>query len=355
MQLAFKFKSIPRDFQVREVPLLPDICDPAEATHTYIWLEKVGYTTFEAQRALQKFFHLTPQQVSAQGLKDEDGVTLQMIAVGRVLDKPLITSFNTHYQSSTNYLKIQDIWGYGQHGFTSGGLHGNTFTITLRSMEKEVAEQISGSYGKNRFFNFVNYYDTQRFGLPCGPCNAHLIGEAILKDDWQMALKEFARTQNMTDELVALLPKSTSKEACYDFFNHVDAKLITFFVSSYNSKIWNEQASQRLQKIPNLKTKALQEENLGELLIPVTTCEELPTVFSIEAFRPEEPGRVISIVKTRLFVVSTLIYCFDPEPDEFFVGKTKLIMSFFLPTGSYATMLLKQLAAQFNRRCIIGR
>ncbi|MBC6418105.1 MAG: tRNA pseudouridine(13) synthase TruD, partial [Prochloron sp. SP5CPC1] len=48
---------------------------------------------------------------------------------------------------------------------------------------------------------------------------------------------------------------------------------------------------------------------------------------------------------TRAFLVFTSIYCFDPEPDELQADCSKLMMSFFLPTGSYATMLLKQLAA----------
>jgi tRNA pseudouridine13 synthase len=33
-----------------------------------------------------------------------------------------------------------------------------------------------------------------------------------------------------------------------------------------------------------------------------------------------------------------------PEPDDFYPGRKKLVLSFFLPPGSYATMLIKRLS-----------
>jgi tRNA pseudouridine13 synthase len=351
MQPIFNFKSIPADFRVREVPLLPQVCDPTEftPTYTYIWLEKVGYTTFEAQRALQEFFHLLPPQVSAQGLKDEDGITLQLIAVGYLVNEQRISDFNDQFQGSNTYLKIQGIWGYGQRPFTPGALHGNTFTITLRNIQADIAEELTWSYSSNHHFSFVNYYDTQRFGLPGGPYNAHLIGEAIVHDDWQKAMEEFARTRNLTVGLAAHLPEHTSREACREFFHHVDVKLIAFFVSSYSSQLWNQQASIQLQTLPAFKIKALPEPDLGELLIPTTMEAELPALVSTHAFHwDNREGKATAICKTRPLIVSTSVYCSSPEPDELNPPQTKLGLSFFLPTGCYATMLLKQLSAQFQ-------
>ena len=345
MQLLFKFKSLPEDFQVQEVPLLPQLCDVTDANHTYIWLKKVGYTTFEAQREIQEFFHLLPQHVNAQGLKDEDGVTVQLISVTKILDRSLIADFNIQYGGNAKYLKIEQILGYGQHSFTPRALHGNTFTLVLRALTAEMAEKINHICNTNRLFSFVNYYDTQRFGLPCGPFNAHAIGEAIIQGDWQTALAEFAQTQNMTIELKTRFPHSISRETAREFFKHVDKKLISFLVSSHNSRVWNRLVSQRLQEIPHLKIKPLQEPNLGELYIPEITLGNFPTCLSAPAFLWKGEEKVISTVKTRTFLVSTSIYCFDPEPDELQADRSKLMMSFFLPTGSYATMLLKQLAA----------
>jgi tRNA pseudouridine13 synthase len=33
-----------------------------------------------------------------------------------------------------------------------------------------------------------------------------------------------------------------------------------------------------------------------------------------------------------------------PEPDDLYPGRKKLVLSFFLPPGSYATMLIKRLS-----------
>ena len=33
----------------------------------------------------------------------------------------------------------------------------------------------------HRHHHFINYYDSQRFGMHGGPYNTHLIGEAIVK------------------------------------------------------------------------------------------------------------------------------------------------------------------------------
>jgi tRNA pseudouridine13 synthase len=34
----------------------------------------------------------------------------------------------------------------------------------------------------------------------------------------------------------------------------------------------------------------------------------------------------------------------SPEPDDLYPGRKKLVLSFFLPPGSYATMLIKRLS-----------
>jgi tRNA pseudouridine13 synthase len=350
MERIFKFKCIPEDFLVREVPLFPQLYSKIKPVYTYIWLEKVGYTTFEAQQVIQRFFDLSPKDVSAQGLKDEDGITLQMLAVRKKLNKSDITNFNNQYSHSSTYFRIKEIWGYGKHSLTPGILHGNTFTVTIRALTAELTQKITESYRKNRYFSFVNYYDTQRFGLPNGPYNAHLIGESLVRGDWKLALAEFTRTKNMTSEMAAQLPATAFFEDCRSFFvNHVGEKLLSFFISSYNSKIWNESASNHLKKVPGLYTRLLPDSPVGELHIPTTSITDIPPLLSTEAFQWIEQGEAVPSIKTRPFVIHTSIYYANPESDELHPGRMKLSMSFFLPVGSYATMLLKQLECQFNQ------
>jgi tRNA pseudouridine13 synthase len=270
--------------------------------------------------------------------------------VRKQLEESDVANFNTQYSHSPAYFRIKGIWGYGKHPLTPGVLHGNTFTVTVRALVAELAQKITESYRKNRYFSFVNYYDTQRFGLPNGPYNAHLIGELLVQSDWKVALAEFARTKNMTPEMAAQLPATGSFEDCRSFFfNHVGEKLLSFFISSYNSRIWNESASHYVKRVPGLHTRLLPDSRVGKLHIPTTSVTDLPPLLATKAFQWMEPGEAVPSIKTRPLVVHTSIYCANPEPDELHAGRMKLSMSFFLPTGSYATMLLKQLDCQFNQ------
>ncbi|WP_013335060.1 tRNA pseudouridine(13) synthase TruD [Gloeothece verrucosa] len=345
----FKVKHTPKDFLVKEVSLFPKLCDREDATYTYIWVEKVGYTTFEVQRIICQYFDLNPKDVSAQGLKDEDGITLQTISVRKHLNQNDVLRFNNQHINRPGICTIKEILGYGKKTVTPKALHGNTFTVTVRSVAVELADKIAETFHLNNDFEFINYYDLQRFGLPGGPYNAHLIGELIIQGNWKSALAEFCCTKNITPELEANLPTNQSEENCRHFFlNQVGYKLVSFFISSYNSNIWNQKVSNFLKELSYLNTKDLPELELGKLQIPTTNITQIPLYLSIDAFQLKEEGNLVTSKKNRLLVVPTKIYCQEPESDEFHPGKVKLSMSFFLPTGSYATMLLKQIECRFR-------
>ncbi len=52
---------------------------------------------------------------------------------------------------------------------------------------------------------------------------------------------------------------------------------------------------------------------------------------------------------SRNIIVATTIYARNLEKDELNKNKKKLALSFFLPTGSYATMIIKQIFLRLNK------
>ena len=87
MNFIYKLKTIKDDFVVKEVPLEPYFLNKKDSEYTYIWVEKKGLTTFDAMDKLRTFFKLNNDDIRHQGLKDEDGVTYQIISLKKKLMK----------------------------------------------------------------------------------------------------------------------------------------------------------------------------------------------------------------------------------------------------------------------------
>jgi len=175
--------------------------------------------------------------------------------------------------------------------------------------------------------------------MPGGPYNTHLIGEAIIKNNWGEAYKQIKMTGNITPEFTNIYKNTIDHK---EIFRSINPKKISFFISSYNSFLWNAQASQIVNK--NTKNKSHLFENLGRLCLPIDGSFKCPQMCEINGyeFKTEEFSAKSKISK-RNMIVATNIYADDLEKDEFHKNMKKLTISFFLPTGSYATMIIKQI------------
>lgn len=332
-QCDFRLKSINEDFIVNEVPLLPDF-ESMPQKYTYVWLKKSNYTTFEALEAIKDFYGLDFSDVVAEGLKDEDGITSQIVSINRKLAKKSIAEFNKAYAGEEAFIFIERIMGYGAEPVVAKALHGNMFCVTIRNLSAEEAEKIVEYTKKHKIFPFINYYDTQRFGLPGGPYTTHLIGEAICKNRWNEAFELLKDSGNE-------IPAGKTGKAAFEAMN---PSRVGFFVSSYNSSLWNKAASEYLGTV--IKTQAFDFPHLGELNTPLTP-ELVPiSEFTIEGRRFDpETFSVVDHEFKRNLAYPTVVYAGVPQEDEIYPGKTCVKLSFFLSTGCYATMMIRQIVA----------
>ncbi len=320
------------DFEVTEVPLLPRF--RGEGPFTYIWLKKSGYTTFDAQEFLKIFFELEYEDVSAEGLKDEDGITSQIISMRKALVQSDLDAFNGSHSGEKSYISLERILGYGREPVQPKMLHGNCFDLIVRDLEKDAAESVVEYCRDNKFISFINYYDSQRFGMPGGPFNTHLIGKAIIEEDWEEAYTQLVRSNNK----IGTIPPSAEPKG---IFAGLNPKKVDFFVSAYESYHWNHALSEDLQKSNNGAHHKF--ENVAELFVPGGNVFVAKNIFSNEGYKIGPGMKPIRRENSRCAIITTAIYVLEVGDDDLNKGCCKLRLAFFLPAGCYATMCVRQL------------
>lgn len=333
----YEIKKINSDFIVNEVSLLPKFSTKEESSYTYIWLKKEGLTTFEAIDIIKNFFSLTFEDINAEGLKDEDGITYQIISLKKILILKDIRLFNKNY---SNKIDIERIVGYGKNPVLEKKLHGNQFNIILRSINETNYLKLENFLNKNKYFSFINYYDNQRFGLPGGPYNTYKIGKALIEKKWNEANKQYLISGNK-DNVDFNLLESNQKY----FIENNNLKKILFYISSYHSFLWNEAVSNFLQK-ENKNCKKIDIQNIGRFSIPIDINKTaLPVDYEMECLDMDIKNiETFKKREKRRLVITTPIYLIDSITTD--NKKFNVELSFYLPTGCYATMCVNQLFEQ---------
>jgi tRNA pseudouridine13 synthase len=341
----YKLKYKNTDFMVNEVSLMPTLSIKNNSQYSYIWMVKNGLTTFDATEKIAKFFNIDISEINTQGLKDEDAVTKQIVSIKKIIDSKHLLEFNKKHVGKYPEIKIDKIIGYGKINVTERALHGNIFNITIRNLNPETAEKIKSFCTKNRFITFINYYDNQRFGMPGGPYNTHLIGEAIVKNDWKKAFEEIIKTNNFS-EAVDYSSKIKDDDFIKDYFKKMNIKKIKFFVAAYTSFLWNKKVSTSIKKL-NSESKKCYFEEVGNLFVPTKLPIISKNILTVPGFEFSEKSFCATAKNySRTMSVSTTVFPSGLETDEYNNRKKRIVLSFFLPTGTYATMFVKQLLLQ---------
>ncbi|SDT80594.1 tRNA pseudouridine(13) synthase TruD [Actinoplanes derwentensis] len=326
-------KYAPADFVVQE-SLVVDLID-GDADQHYLLLRKRGYTTMEAIRLVAEHFGLASTDVTYGGLKDEDGITQQVIAV------PAGAVTGEGWRLDTDPDRSLEVlpYGAGREELQIGGLEGNAFRIVLRNLDEARATALADARKITLFY--LNYYDTQRFGVPAGPKRTHLVGSAILAGDWDQALSE----------LIGLnAPESASAAAWTgrpaDFFAGLDWRTTSFYLAADASYQWNETLREvtgkaALDELFDLTVDGLEYRYVRSTEAAVAvlgTAAALP--YSRHTIRD---GELVTRISHRSTVVQTTIAVGASEPDDRLPGRYRVHLRFFLPSGSYATAAIRQL------------
>ena len=330
-------KARPEDFLVRENSLVT-IVDESEASHHYFLLRKCGFTTLEAIDFIAKAAGVLATDISYSGLKDEDAITEQLIAlpISANLDPASIAGRTS--KETNQWLRVAH-YGYGSKPLQIGYLAGNTFHVLLRMIEPPAAETLKLQRTINLVF--LNYYDLQRFGVPGQPKVTHKIGDAILSQRWREALDLVVE---------ARAPESTGAAAWIrapeEFFASLDPRLTNFYLAATSSHSWNKvlfdlTVAEGDASAINATTDGLSFSFLNSskhvMAFSARHCDIPYTRFSYS------DGKCVPHSLTRPASIQTIIQVGSITADDLNPGRCVASLGFALPAGSYGTMALRQM------------
>ncbi len=385
-----KLKQLPDDFHVEE---LPDVTPGPDGPFAFYRLEKTGWSTPDALAAIRRRWHLDLRRLSYGGLKDRHAHTVQYLTIFHGPRCGL-----EHHQVRLRYL------GQLPARYASSDFHGNRFRLTLRDLPEASQEPFERRMELLRRRGVPNYFDDQRFGSVAGPGGdwiARLLVQGRFEDALRLALAgeyEHDRAAQKREKallrehwgdwahLKAALPRGHARSlADYLRVHSGDFKgavarlrpdLRGLYLSAYQSHLWNQVLARVIETaVPEasllrvgLKTgpvwffaEAGQDivDKLEGLSLPLPTSRwkpapddpRLPVVEEVLA----REGLTLRDLQVR--GIRDLFFSRGDRPalcrpanlrhewadDELHPGKRRLTLSFDLPRGSYATIVVKAL------------
>jgi tRNA pseudouridine13 synthase len=313
----YKIKQLSEDFIVKEIN---DIELDESGEYSYFLLKKRNYNTLRAIEAISNKLNINIKNIGFAGSKDKNAITEQVISI---------------YNGNENIenIQIKDIelkyLGKGNEKIFLGSLKGNKFTITIRNLDNKKIN--------NNEVLIPNYFGPQRFST-----SNHLIGKAIVKKDFEEAIKVILSTNSDYNGRI----KQHLEKKINDFvvaLKIIPLKLLKLYVHAYQSFIFNkvlEQYTKTNKKIEKIPIVGFGTESNDKIMRTLLEKEKIvPRDFIIRQI-PElssEGDERSAFMAVKDFKI------IKQEKDELNEGKEKLIVEFTLPKGSYATVFIDYL------------
>jgi len=151
--IEFHFKQSARDFVVNEIPLYEF---SGEGEHLVLHIRKKNMSTWEMLDRIANHLHIKARDIGYAGLKDKNAMTTQYI------------SFHKKYEAQMQSFKHENIkildTSYHNNKIRTGHLKGNRFFIRLKKVTPAIAKKIDGVVKKIKAEGMPNYFGYQRFG-----------------------------------------------------------------------------------------------------------------------------------------------------------------------------------------------
>jgi tRNA pseudouridine13 synthase len=383
-----KLKYQPEDFRVEELPTV----SPAQSgRYRYYRLTKRNLGTIEAVEKICRSWNLPGRRVSYAGLKDRHALTIQLLSI---VDGPPKSIRDRNFEL--------DPIGKLPHPYGPRYFRGNRFQLVLRDLTPRSLTRTITEIEDLPQTGLPNYFDEQRFGSVGR--SGQFIAHAWLLGDHEQALKLALAEPNRSDrsgmksqkavlrefwgnwpEAKARLGRSSARSIVTYLVDHptdyrgafarLRRELRTLYFSAYQSHVWNlilarwiERLLRPEQVVPiELKTgtfpfprriEPAQYKVLDETPIPLPSARNAAPDGTLGEVVQEVLERLqltwsqirIRHLKDVFFSKGSRACLLRPEnldsatlPDEFHPGRSALRLSFELPKGSYATILVKRI------------
>jgi tRNA pseudouridine13 synthase len=385
-------KSRPEDFIVEEIPqYLPS----GQGDHTYFMIEKKGLTTLELVRRLARALGRSERDFGYAGLKDAQAVTRQMMSLEHIdparlesLELPPGTDAKILWTNKhSNKIKL-------------GHLAGNKFQIKLRQVPPDAKDITTRCLEILNRRGVPNYFGLQRFGMRG---DSWILGRAIMLGDFKEFCDQFCGRPSPVDRNQVLKARELYDKGHYELaadiwppffrdakrccrilagrpdahfkaFISVDHKLVKLFLSAYQSYLFNEALAQRIDTLDQiwLGDVAMKEENGAGFIVEDVAAEQ-PRAdrFEISPSGPIYGYRLLAPKGDEQKIEQAILDAEKITLDNFKESKGAKLrgsrrpfrvrmtdldvtagtddagdflgMNFSLPSGSYATAVLREL------------
>jgi tRNA pseudouridine13 synthase len=388
-----KLKVTPADFLVEEETDLP--VSSRAAPYAVFRLSKKSWDTFDLIDLLARRLRVHREDISVGGIKDRHGSTSQLVTVKNLRGRPARVS-------EANF--ALEFKGWSETPASAREVRGNRFTITLRDIGPAEVARFMRNVQTVAASGFPNYFDEQRFGS--ARHGAGFMGKEICLGRREAALRLFFTPSKHDDQKTRKLKKcvienwgnweacaglgfgeygriisylARSRRAYHQALEMIDRRFLLFVVNAYQSFLFNEvlvrwlrgQAAAAGFPLYPLRyafgvyeffatPPAEAARRLASTQLPVPGHDSVvadPEVRAIvkEVLADEGIGLgdlrvrqmrriVVHGVQRPALVVPEELAASEPGDDELYPGKKKMTLRFFLPRGSYATILVKRIA-----------
>lgn len=386
-----KIKVRPEDFVVQE---RLKMAFSEEGQNRVYLLHKRGWNTVDAVGAVARASGVPAAQVRYAGLKDRHAVTTQYVSVPREY-----TLAGKVPGISPEDLRLEQA-GFSEDFVSTRNLTGNSFDVVLRSLEEGEVAALMDRLPAVRQGGFPNYFDDQRFGSV--PPGGEFVAERVLRGHLKGALRlhltaeypgmgadEKAHRQAISDawgdwdavlalcrtgvekRVIETLRRGGNKKNLLEAVNVIPRQEMTMYFAAFQAALWNQVLRSLVQPGPEPSHSVAGK--AGPYIFPEPTvlerlqADDIPTVARrILPCRPQVSDRINSAIAERglkeqdfnlrgihnaylkSFYRNAVVVPQDleeegPAPDDLYRGRLKVRLTFSLPKGSYATMLLKAL------------
>ncbi|WP_104636994.1 tRNA pseudouridine(13) synthase TruD [Helicobacter felis] len=155
--IDFYFKKCSRDFSVCEEPLYPF---SGSGDHTILKVRKKDQSTWEMLSLFSQISGCKMADFGYAGLKDKQAITTQYISLPKIHAPALEKHTPTLLEHG---IKILEISAHS-HKIRLGHLKGNHFFMRLKKLKPTDAHKIEQVLGFLKTYGFPNYFGAQRFG-----------------------------------------------------------------------------------------------------------------------------------------------------------------------------------------------
>jgi tRNA pseudouridine13 synthase len=309
----YKIKEKPEDFIVEEITGVEPV---KKGSFSLWWMKKEDISTMEAVRMIAKKLRVRERFIGYAGAKDKTAVTKQLISVPRIPRQRI---------EKLNFDRISlEFYGYSENPVSLGDHAGNRFEIIVRNLD---------DIPKIKAAKIKNYFGEQRFSKD----NAE-IGRLIIKKDFRKAAEMMAENQKSVKEYL-----QDNETDSVGALRRIPLRLLKLYIHAYQSYIWNK-AAEKIDDVAELPIigfdTEIKDKKIKNIIEAIMEEEGLTYRDFIIKGIPEisaEGGRRELYVKPSSFETG------EKEEDELNKGKHKIRLRFFLPKGSYATEVIKQI------------